>query len=358
MNDNLNENQEPDGSESRFNAIIKPGSSTAQPQSPPVFESWMDPQPEAGKPVLPVYAEPIPAVFEPEIRPIQAAVSGESTIYEAPRQKNNQKKPGFWLVMLCVILIFIFFFTPVRVTTLVLGIDWRPSDSPWLGRSDTMILTTIPPVLPQVSMLSIPRDLWVTIPNHYDNRINTAHYFAELTTPGSGMQAAKEAVEANFGIKVNYAVRIKFSGFVDIVDAFGGVMVNLPEAMSGLEAGPNHLDGKQALAFVRDRKSGDDFFRQERGQLFIASAIKEVLNPLKWPRIPAVLAVAAANIDTDLPIWLWPRTAYALIFSAVKGFDAHTLDRSMVTPWVTDDGAQVLAPNWAIMNPLIEELFK
>jgi LCP family protein required for cell wall assembly len=244
------------------------------------------------------------------------------------------------------------------MTTLVLGIDWRPADNPWLGRSDTMILTTMPPVLPQVSMLSIPRDLWVTIPGHYDNRINTAHYFAELETPGSGMQAAKEAVEANFGVKVNYAVRIKFSGFIDIVDAFGGVTVNLPEAMSGLEAGPNHLDGKQALAFVRDRKASDDFFRQQRGQLFVASAIKEVLNPIKWPRIPAVLAVAAANIDTDLPIWLWPRTAYSLIFSALKGFDAHTLDRSMITPWVTDEGAQVLKPNWELMNPLIDGMFK
>lgn len=357
MNDNLNDNQELDGSESRFNTIIKPDS-TAQPQTPPVFESWLDPQPEPVKPVLPNTVDPAPISVEPNLQVVQAPAMDEPVIHDSPKQRINTKKPGFWLITLCAILIVVFFFTPLRVTTLVLGIDWRPADNPWLGRSDTMILTTIPPVLPQVSMLSIPRDLWVTIPNHYDNRINTAHYFAELETPGSGMQAAKEAVEANFGIKVNYAVRIKFTGFVDIVDAFGGVTVNLPEPMSGLEAGPNHLDGKQALAFVRDRKSSDDFFRQERGQLFVASAIKEVLNPLKWPRIPAVLAVAAANIDTDLPIWLWPRTAYGLIFSAVKGFDAHTLDRTMVIPWMTDEGAQVLKPNWELMNPLIDGMFK
>lgn len=357
MNDNLNDNQELDGSESRFNTINKPDAA-AQPQKPIVFESWLDPQPEPIKPVPPISVEPAPIPLETKLEEVQAPAMDAPDIHPSPRQRIITKKPSFWLVSLCLVLIMVFFFTPVRVTTLVLGIDWRPSDSPWLGRSDTMILTTIPPVLPQVSMLSIPRDLWVTIPGHYDNRINTAHYFAELENPGSGMQAAKEAVEANFGIKVNYAVRVKFTGFVDIVDAFGGVTVNLPEAMSGLEAGPNHLDGKQALAFVRDRKASDDFFRQQRGQLFVASAIKEVLNPLKWPRIPAVLAVAAANIDTDLPIWLWPRTAYGLIFSAVKGFDAHTLDRSMITPWVTDEGAQVLKPNWELMNPLIDGLFK
>ncbi len=357
MNDNLNDNQELDGSESRFNTINKP-SLGAQPQTPIVFESWHDPQPEPVKTEAPIFADPPPAPVEHEMREVHPTAMNEPVIHPTPKQRINTKKPSFWLVTVCLILIFVFFFTPARVTTLVLGIDWRPSDSPWLGRSDTMILTTIPPVLPQVSMLSIPRDLWVTIPNHYDNRINTAHYFAELENPGSGMQAAKEAVEANFGIKVNYAVRVKFTGFVDIVDAFGGVTVNLPEAMSGLEAGPNHLDGKQALAFVRDRKASDDFFRQQRGQLFVASAIKEVLNPLKWPRIPAVLAVAAANIDTDLPIWLWPRTAYALIFSSLKGFDAHTLDRTMITPWVTDEGAQVLKPNWELMNPLIDGLFK
>jgi polyisoprenyl-teichoic acid--peptidoglycan teichoic acid transferase len=358
MNDKLNENeQEPDGSESRFNTVIKP-ESTVKPQPVPVFESWLDPQPEPVKPVEPVYLEPAPVSVEPGHQAVQPPEVVEPIKSKPAKHKVNTKKPSFWLVMICLILIFVFFFTPVRVTTLVLGIDWRPSQSPWLGRSDTMILTTIPPVSPQVSMLSIPRDLWVTIPNHYDNRINTAHYFAELEAPGTGMQAAKEAVAANFGIKVNYAIRVKFTGFIDIVNAFGGVTVNLPKDMSGLKAGPNHLDGKQALAFVRDRKASDDFFRQERGQLFVASAIKEVLNPLKWPRIPAVLAVAAANIETDLPIWLWPRTAYALIFSAVKGFDAHTLDRSMITPWVTDEGAQVLAPNWDLMNPLIDGMFK
>lgn len=358
MNDNLNANQdETDGSESRFNPIRNQGS-FEQPQSPPVFESWLDPQPESVNPVIPILEETKPIVIESESQAVQAPPVVEPVQHESPSRKGNTKKPGFWLIILCALLIIVFFFTPFRITTLVLGIDSRPTDGPWLGRSDTMILSTIPPISPQVSILSIPRDLWLPIPNHYENRINTAHYFAELEAPGSGMQAAKEAVAANFGIKVNYAVRIKFSGFVDIVDAFGGITVNLPKDMSGLSAGPNHLDGTQALAFVRDRQAGDDFFRQQRGQLLITAAIRETLNPLKWPRIPAVLTVAAANIDTDLPIWLWPRTAFSMAFSALKGLDAQTLGRDMIIPWVTNEGAQVLAPNWDLINPLIDEMFK
>ncbi len=65
-------------------------------------------------------------------------------------------------------------------------------------------------------------------------------------------------------------------GFVKIIDAMGGVTVNLPVDMSGLAAGEHTLDGTQALAFVRDRAGSDDFFRQQRGQLVIMAAIKNM----------------------------------------------------------------------------------
>ena len=275
--------------------------------------------------------------------------------------KTIKKKRLGWLwailtiILVCALLPTLF--APVRVTTLILGID-RPPENTWIGRSDTMILTTLKPLSSKVSMLSIPRDLWLNIPGHYQNRINTAHYFAELEVPGSGMEAAKVAVEENFGIDVDYVVRIKFDGFVDIVDAMGGVTINLPKDMAGFSAGRHHFDGTEALKFVRERKSDDDFFRQERGQMFIAAAIKEMLNPIKWPRIPAVAAAVSKSIETDLPVWLWPRIGSGFIYSAATGFDAHTFDRNAITPWVTDEGAQVLLPNWELMNPLIDGLFK
>ncbi len=256
-----------------------------------------------------------------------------------------------------ILLVFFLFFTPMRTTVLVIGIDRVPEGSV-LGRSDTMLVATLPPVLPKMSLFSIPRDLWVTIPDYGENRINTAHYFAELYQPGTGMQAAAGVVEANFGIDVPYVIRLRFDGFVNIVDAMGGVTINLPEPMSGLEAGTHTLDGTQALAFVRDRAGSDDFWRQKRGQLFISAAISNMLNPAKWLRIPAVITATLQAVDSNIPFWVWPRLLYGTAFSAVFGFESYTLDRNWVTSWVTDEGAQVLLPNWDLINPFIAEMFK
>ena len=332
MNQNwLNDQSESDGSESRFNPIH--GRDAAhRMQNQADDEVRLKPSPNPG--LQPQWVEITP-------------------------QPLLKSKPPKWMGVLLALLILFVFFTPFRVTTLILGID-RPPKGTWIGRSDTMILTTLPPLLPQVSLLSIPRDLWVSIPsyNNYENRINTAHYFAELEAADSGMQAARQVVEQNFGIQVDYVVRLKFDGFVEVVDALGGVTVSLPRDMSGLTAGRHRLDGTQALKFVRDRAGSDDFFRQERGQLFISAAFKEILNPLKWVRLPAVVAAAFKAVETDLPFWLWPRTAYGFLFSAVSGFDAHSIDRNFITPWVTEDGAQVLLPNWELILPMTEEIFK
>jgi LCP family protein required for cell wall assembly len=267
------------------------------------------------------------------------------------RRKSHPVRNG-----LILLLIFFLFFTPMRTTVLLIGIDRVPEGSN-AGRSDTMILATMPPFLPEVSLFSIPRDLWVNIPGVGENRINTAHYFAELYQPGTGMDAAAGVVEANFGIDVPYVIRIKFDGLINIVDAMGGVTIDLPEAMSGLEAGVNHLDGTQALAFVRDRKGSDDFSRQKRGQMFINAAFRTMLNPVKWLRIPVIIPAVLKAVDTNIPAYAWPRVIYGFAFSAVFGFDAQTLDRNWVTPWVTNEGAQVLLPNWDLILPAIDQIF-
>lgn len=272
------------------------------------------------------------------------------------KKETRRRKHGCLPWFLLGIIILFVFFTPFRINILVLGIDSRPGQE-WMGRSDTMILTTLPPVLPQVKMVSIPRDLWVAIPGHPDNRINTAHFFAEVENAGSGPKAAADAIRVNFGIKFPYTIRLRFDGFKDIVDAMGGVTITLPTAMSGLEAGTHHFDGTQALAFVRDRETSDDFYRQMRGQMFIAAAFKQMLNPINWPRIPMVIAAFNKSVQINLPVWLWPRVGYSLVFSAIKGFHAQSITREMVQPFLTNEGAQVLLPNWDLINPFMKSIF-
>ncbi len=281
----------------------------------------------------------------------QAHPAVNQPIKPAPRRS---RRGGVAVILL---LLFFLFFTPFRTNVLLIGIDRTPEGTA-IGRSDTMVLASLPPISPKMRLLSIPRDLWVTVPGYGENRVNTAHYFAELETPGSGAQAARQVVETNFGVQVPYSIRLKFDGFVHIVDAMGGVTFDLTEPTAGLDAGRHTLDGTQALAFVRSRSGSDDFFRQQHAQLFITAALKNMLNPVRWVRIPQVLIALSDAVDTNLPFWLWPRVLYGTSFSAITSFDSYAITREMVTPWTTSEGAQVLLPIWEQINPLIDEKFK
>lgn len=264
---------------------------------------------------------------------------------------------GLLAVLACIIFVaVIYFLVPFRTNLLVLGIDRVPQGSV-LGRSDTNILVTVKPLRPYIGMLSIPRDLWVTIPGVGENRINTAHFFAEGVEPGSGPAAALETIELNFGVPVQYYVRIKFDGIVEIIDSLGGIDIELEKTMAGFTAGVHHLSGEQALVFVRDRQGSDDFFRMGQAQFFIAELIEQLIQPGSWPRIPAFLSAANASVDTNLPIWVWPRLAFALLRSGPGNIEFHVINRDYVSSSITSEGAQVLIPDWSLISPLVDEIF-
>ncbi len=220
-----------------------------------------------------------------------------------------------------------------------------------------MMLFTFKPLQPYVGVLSIPRDLWVTIDGVGNNRINTAHFYAESEEPGTGPDAAAEAVQTNFGVDVDYTLRVQFDDLVAVVDALGGVILELPEPTSGLSAGRHRLDGEQALAFVRDRAASDDFSRMARGQLFLKGLIKTAMAPANWPRWPLAAAQLISAVDSDIPIWIWPRLLTATARVGVDGIDSHVLQRGQVVGMVTTNGAQVLQPVWSEINPLLLEVF-
>ena len=120
-----------------------------------------------------------------------------------------------------------------RVTILLLGLDFRD----WQGavgapRSDTMILLSIEPVTRKVSILSIPRDLWIEIPGFRHNRINTAYSSGEASRlPGGGPGLAMKAVESLIGVPIQYYVVVDFSTFERLIDEIGGVDVLVKERL-------------------------------------------------------------------------------------------------------------------------------
>ena len=263
------------------------------------------------------------------------------------------------LLLLFACLVFfggIYLLAPFRTNILLLGIDRSPEGTD-LSRTDTNILITVVPLQPYVGMLSIPRDLWVNVPGVGENRINTAHFFAENAEPGSGPRATMDTIQQNFGVEADSYVRVRFGGLQEVVDALGGVDLQLDSPTAGYPPGVHHLNGEQALAFVRDRSGTDDFFRMQHGQLFLTQILKQVVSPGSWPRLPSVLGALNRSVDTNVPLWQWPRLALAVLRAGSEGMDNRIISREMVTPFTTSGGAQVLRPNWDQINPVLMEMF-
>jgi polyisoprenyl-teichoic acid--peptidoglycan teichoic acid transferase len=283
--------------------------------------------------------------------------------YPVPQQKKKRGTPclqcgclSVFPILLALILVVAYLSIPARTNVIILGIDDRsPGDA--VGRSDTMILMTFVPIDRYLGMLSIPRDLWVQIPGHGENRINTAHFFAEAQTRGSGPDAAKEVIRTNFEVDIQYYVRTRFDNFMAIVDTMGGVEITLLEPMSGYPAGIHRLDAEQALAFVRDREGTDDFSRMRRGQIFLRSLLVAALSPGNIVNWPAMAQDIFSAVETDIPVYLLPKMGMTLFLVGSDGIDARVIQRDMVRPFVTSGGAQVLEPRWEIIRPVIIEMF-
>ncbi len=285
----------------------------------------------------------------------------ENPDWAGPRIRRPRRPGGWWIPAALVGVLLglstsLYLLAPIRTNVLLLGIDRRPGETN-ASRTDTMIMTTIEPLKPYVGMLSIPRDLWVVLPDGSQNRINTAHFFAEAESPGSGPQAAKQVVAQNFGLTVDNYLRLNFSGLKDFVDALGGMEIDLPQAMSGYAAGRHTLNGEQALAFVRDRAGSDDFARMARGQLFLKAVLKQAAVPSTWPRLPVAATALIRAIDTDVPVWAWPRLGLAVIRAGPAGIDGRVITRDMAPGFTTSGGAQVLSPDWGRINPILKAMF-
>jgi LCP family protein required for cell wall assembly len=243
-----------------------------------------------------------------------------------------------------------------RTNILIIGLDSRENEGNF-GRTDTMIITTIDAVTPYIGVLSIPRDLWVNIPGYGENRINTAHFFAENDSLGSGPYAAIEVVENNFSIDLDYFVRTRFDGLVEIIDVVGGINIDPQEPMAGYSPGEHHLNGEQALAFARDRSGSDDFYRMGRVQLVLKSFLLNMLDIDNWKYIPQVIEVFDSTIDTNIPLYLIPKFAIALLRTGPDNVDFRIISREMITPFTTDGGAAVLAPKWELIQPILFDIF-
>ena len=217
-----------------------------------------------------------------------------------------------------------------RINVLLVGVDKIPDRTATL--TDTMIVASLDPVGRTVSMVSLPRDM-VNVPlgngDVYGPKLNSLMSFADRdpkTFPNGGMRALEDAVGALLDIPIHYYARIDFIGFIAMVDAAGGVDIDvsrtirdrlydgygLPATGFRLKAGPHHLNGAEALAYARIRKAvGEtDFTRAARQQEVIVALRRSVTagGSLFW-RLPNLLDAFANMVRTDIPTSRLPELA-------------------------------------------------
>lgn len=186
-----------------------------------------------------------------------------------------------------------------NVNVLVLGCDEREGES--VARADVIIVATLRPGAKEASMFSLPRDTRVAIEGHGHDKINHAMSYG-------GIPLVESSVENLLGIEIDHYVKVNFDGFINVIDALGGVNVDVPARMyKPLEAidllpGYQTLDGADALAFVRWRGDGTgDYGRIERQQQFIA-ALTEKIKGMSMSQALNVVSAVMDSIETDMSV--------------------------------------------------------
>ncbi len=199
------------------------------------------------------------------------------------------------------------------INILLLGSD---STGTQIARTDVLMIVSIFPDVPSVSMISIPRDYYAWIPTWGLDKINTAYLRAKATAyPGGGPALIKATIEYNFGLPIHYYAMVNFDSYRTLVDAVGGVDIVVecpfhdtypdPESETGqtdidFEPGVQHLNGKYALWYVRSRWNTSDFDRHRRQQQVLRAILEQALNQNMLTHVPDLWNVYQESVVTDM----------------------------------------------------------
>ena len=192
-----------------------------------------------------------------------------------------------------------------KATFMIMGVDERSDD---VGRSDTLMVVTIDPAKNEAALLSIPRDTRVAIPRRGYDKINAAYAYG-------GEELTQATVEDFLGIRIDHYIIINTHAFQKIVDAIGGIDIDVEKRMYyedpwdddggliiDLRPGMQHMDGKTAVTYVRYRDEEGDIGRVRRQQKFMKACVEAVTTPAIIPRLPGIISGVLDSVRTDLSL--------------------------------------------------------
>lgn len=192
----------------------------------------------------------------------------------------------------------------VKKNIIVLGVDERPEEYD-KGRSDTLFVVMFDSSKKSASLLSIPRDTRVRIPEHGWDKINHAYAYG-------GRELTQKTTEEFLGLRINNYVMVDFKSFIGLVDAIGGVDIDVEEDMYykdtwdgftvDIKKGKQHMDGKTAIQYVRYRDEEGDIGRVRRQQRFLMAAYEKIASADMLLKVPGLAKQLTGMVKTDLPL--------------------------------------------------------
>lgn len=272
-----------------------------------------------------------------------------------------------------------------RLNILLLGADKQGGGH----RTDTMITVSIDPVTKKVAMFSLPRDtvdvplppgpprsLWGAVYRQKINSLYVNNYRRSDVWPGResirGYNALKATLGEFYGLEIQYFVEVDFQGFREVVNAIGGVTVNVQVPIVDdaypigvarntrlyIPSGIQHMNGSMALRYARSRNTSNDFDRGARQQRILLS-MREQADPAELlPRLPELIEALKATVKTDIPLDQLPR-----LLGLAAEVDTRDI-RSMVfsPPLYSRDTCQgsrgcIVIPNVKAIRDAIETAF-
>jgi LCP family protein required for cell wall assembly len=262
---------------------------------------------------------------------------------------------------------------PARTNVLLMGVDLRPDErrAGLPGRTDVLMVLSVAPAERRVALLSLPRDLAVTIPGIGETKLNTAYTHGETRQAGGGPALARRVVADLIGQPIDHYAIVDFAGFERLVDLLDGVTIDVPRPLVDdayptddyrtrrlvIPAGTQHMDGATALSYVRTRHADSDFGRMQRQQQLLL-ALRE--RTLRWPvllRAPQLAQEALGAVRTDLG----PGELLALAKLAQQlpagGLKSLVLAPPLVQPYTGADGSYLLRPDPARVGPALAALW-
>ena len=184
-----------------------------------------------------------------------------------------------------------------RLNILLMGLDARPGER--TSRTDALVLASIDPNLRKIALVSIPRDTRITLKGSPE-KINAAYF-------RGGAESAVDAVQELMEIKIDHYVAMDFQGFANVIDAIGGIEIDVPIRMYkpsediDLQPGLQVLTGYESLGYVRFREyATSDIERAAHQQEFLISLSKEIYKPENLIRLPQLAKIVKTNVKSDL----------------------------------------------------------